>query len=199
MSICLNKIDSGLFVEIKTARLKIISVSTTEYESQLIALYGDKDVNALVGTGATLEAALVKDKIQRWIARWSANNPFSGYVVLEKSTGDFVGQIILKPVKDKSTTPPTFIRGTAEIGFLSRKEHWGKGYGKEFTNAIVNHLAPMLINDRFLVGNHEFHTLIATAGCNNAASNRVLSLFMQCTGEKERYGSLRIWYQKKYD
>lgn len=198
VSIQLNHTDKGLFVEIETMRLRILSVNTNKYESQLIALYGDKEVNKLVGTGATLSAELVIQKIQRWINRWSANNPFSGYVVLERDTGDFVGQIILKPVKDKSTEKLTFLSSVAEMGYLSMEKHWRKGYGKEFTHAIVNHLVPCLIKQNFQVKDNAIKSLIATAGCNNTASNRILNIFLRFTQEKERYGSPRMWYQQDY-
>lgn len=198
VSIQLNRTDKGLFVEIETMRLRIVSVNTDKYESQLIALYGDKEVNKLVGVGTTLNAELVSQKIQRWINRWSAHNPFSGYVVLERNTGDFVGQIILKPVKDKSAEKLTFLPGLAEIGYLSMEKHWRKGYGKEFTHAIVNHLVPCLIKQNFQVKDNPIRSLMATAGCNNTASNRILNVFLRFIHEKERYGSARMWYQQEY-
>lgn len=198
VSIQLNHTDKGLFVEIETTRLRILSVNTDKYESQLIALYGNKEVNKLVGTGATLNPELVRQKIQRWINRWSAHNPFSGYVVLERDTGDFVGQIILKPVKDKTAEKLTFLPGIAEIGYLSMEKHWRKGYGKEFTHAIVNHLVPCLIKQNFQVKGNSIRSLIATAGCNNTALNRILNIFLRFTQEKERYGSARMWYQQDY-
>ena len=190
--------ENGLFVEIETARLRILSVNTSEYEPQLRALYGDKEVNKLVGTGSTLDAELVSQKIQRWINRWSTHNPFSGYVVLERDTGDFVGQIILKPVKDKSAAALTFLPGIAEIGYLSMEKHWRKGYGKEFTHAIVQHLVPCLIKQKLQVSGYPIAVLIATAGCNNTASNRILKIFMRFIEEKERYGSPRMWYRQGY-
>jgi RimJ/RimL family protein N-acetyltransferase len=199
VSIQLKHTDKGLFVEIETIRLRILSVNTDKYESQLIDLYGDKEVNKLVGTGSTLSAELVSQKIQRWINRWSAHNPFSGYVVLERHSGNFVGQIILKPVKDKSTEELTFLPGIAEIGYLSMKMHWRKGYGKEYTHAIVNHLVPCLIKQNLQVKGCSIRSLIATAGCNNTASNRILNTFMRFTQEKERYGSARMWYQQDYN
>lgn len=199
VSIQLNSTDKGLFVEIETKRLRILSVNTDKYESQLIALYGDKEVNKLVGTGATLSAELVSEKVQRWINRWSAHNPFSGYVVVKRDTGIFVGQIILKPVKDKSAKELTFLPGIVEIGYLSMEKHWGNGYGKEFTHAIVNHLVPCLIKHKFQIKDNSIKSLIATAGCNNIASNRILNIFLRFTGEKERYGSPRMWYQQDYN
>src|SRR3569832_970372 len=198
VSVQLHRTDKGLFVEIETTRLRVLSVNTNKYEPELRALYGDKEVNKLVGTGATLSADLVSQKVQRWINRWSANNPFSGYVVVERGTGDFVGQIILKPVKDKSKEELTFLPGIAEIGYLSVEKHWSKGYGKEFTHAIVNHLVPVLIEQKFHVKGHPIRSLIATAGCNNTASNRILNIFLRFTQEKERYGSPRMWYQQDY-
>lgn len=198
VNIQLNSIEKGLFVKIETKRLLILSVNTNKYESQFIALYGDKEVNKLVGTGTTLSPNLVRQKVQRWINRWSAFNPFSGYVILEQNTGDFVGQIILKPVKNKSEEKISFLPGVAEIGYLSMKKYWGKGYGKEFTHAVINHLIPCLIREKFQVNGKSITTLIATTDPNNIASNRILNIFMRFYQEKERYGSTRMWYRRIY-
>lgn len=198
-----DAIAKDLFIRIETKRLLIVSVNTTEYKPQLTALYGDKKVNKLVGTGGTLNAELVSEKIQRWINRWAACNPFSGYVIIERSTGDFVGQIGLKPVKDKSaeklnSEKSTFLPGLVEIGYLSMEKHWKKGYGKEYTHAIINHLLPYLIKQDFQVNGHPVKSLMATARCDNVASNGILRFFMRFTGERERYGCPRMWYQQEY-
>lgn len=185
-------------IRIDTQRLTILSVNTDEYNEELIALYGSKKVNQLVGTGSTLERDAVAAKIQRWHKRWAENNPFSGYVVIEKDSGKFVGQIILKPVKNKAAGPGHFIEGVAEIGYLSMPEHWGKGYGHEYTHAMVHHLLPKLIASGYRVAGHPITSVMATARIDNIASNCVLKKSMTHTGTKERYGAPREWYEHRF-
>lgn len=105
VNISVRENQKGLEIEITTLSLKILSVNGREYENPLIALYGDKRVNHFVGTGSTIEADPVKEKIGRWNKRWSEKSPLSGYVILEKDTDDFVGQFILKRLKDKQAGP----------------------------------------------------------------------------------------------
>lgn len=191
--------EEGLFIQMETARLRIISVNSREYEPQLTALYGSKEVNRLVGSGATLPPDLVSAKIERWIKRWKEHNPFgAGFVVLKKQTGEFVGQIIVKPYKDKSVPERRYFPEMAEIGYLSMPEDWGKGYGKEFTHAMIHHLLPHLIHAGYKVAGHPLKTLIATTRLDNVASAKVLSTFMQYTGDAIRYGGLRKWYEFKF-
>lgn len=55
VKIAIHETERSLSIEIETARLKIVSVTNDNYNSPLIDLYGSKEVNALVGSGATLE------------------------------------------------------------------------------------------------------------------------------------------------
>ena len=186
--------DDSLSIVVETLRLRILSVTTEEYLLDLTDLYGSETVNRLVGTGTTLDAASVKAKIQRWIKRWSDKNPLSGYVIVEKDSGEFVGQIILKRVKDKSDKRVKFVAGVVEVGYLSAKKHWGKKYGQEFTHAVVYHLLPKLKEAGHSVEGRPFTLVMATARVDNVASNRILSKFLVHDGTKPRYGSPREWY-----
>ena len=188
----------GLSVKVETARLRILSVCTEEYTPSLVALYGDKRVNALVGTGSTLDESAVHAKIKRWHSRWSDHNPLAGYVVVKRGTGEFVGQIILKPVKIRLEEGIDFVPETIEIGFLSEEKHWKNGYGKEFTHAIVHHLVPDLISKGYSVKGRPIRNIIATARIDNDASNSVLRSLMDYTGENPRYGGIRKWYSHVY-
>ena len=168
-------------IEVETDRLKIVS-ATENHLPDLIALYGDLTVNRLVGAGATLNAEQVAAKVQRWITRWSEHNPFSGYVVVDKASGEFIGQIILKWVKKSDPQ-------LAEIGYLFVERHWNKKYASECTGAVLNHLLPRLKRDGLPIT-----TVIATARVDNGASNAVLRKFMQYDGNRPRYGAPREWY-----
>jgi len=189
--------DTGLSIKVETERLKILSVNSTQYADSLVKLYGDKDVNALVGNGSTLSEEDTHQKIQRWIERWQKQNPLSGYVVITQS-GKFVGQIVLKPVKDKSGPELTFLPNTIEIGYLSKKKRWGNGYGKEFTHAIIHHLVPFLIQMGYKVEDQPITTIIATARPDNSASCHILETFMHFMGKAFRYNGPRMWYQHTY-
>lgn len=198
----------SLYVEVTTKRLRILSVNDKTYLPQLIALFGDKEVNASVGDGSTKTAAEVTAKVERWIKRWSQHNPYAGYVVVTIPEGqkpaEFVGQIIVKPVKDKKPKPcdieqeVTFLPGVAEIGYLSAKASWGKGFGNEYTYAIIYDLIPRLIKQGYQVKGHVLSKLIATARVDNNASNALLQKFMTYEGEKPRYSGMRKWYRVCY-
>lgn len=189
--------ENALSIKIETKRLIIESVNSTQYLSDLIELYGSKSVNALVGDGSTKDADSTAEKVERWIARWSNNSPFAGYIVREKDSGKFVGQIILKPVK-ATKKPVSFIPGATEIGFLSKEAFWKKGYGKEYTHAMVHHLIPELIRQGYQVKETPIQSIMATARVDNKGSNAVLSKFMTYTETKARYGGIRNWYQHNY-
>ncbi|MBS0619992.1 MAG: GNAT family N-acetyltransferase [Verrucomicrobia bacterium] len=189
--------EGVLQVIIETARLRIQSVNTNEHLSQLIDLYGSKEVNRLVGAGETLDAQSVTEKVARWNQRLSENNPFVGYVVLEKA-GDFVGDIILKPLKDKEAGPGKCVDGAVEIGYLSVPAHWGKGYGKEYTHAMVCHLIPALKDQGYTIQGRQITSIMATTSVENFGSQHVLSKFMDHTGTRDRYGSPREWYTRQY-
>lgn len=189
--------DKSLTIEVETLRLRILSVNSHQHNASLIDLYGSKKVNALVGSGATLEAHAVQEKVMRWNKRWSEKNPYAGYVVVEKETGDFVGQVIIKPLKDKAAGPGKFVDGVAEIGYLTMDKHWGKKYAQEFTHAMLSHLLPKLIESGYQIQGHRVTSVMATARTDNIASNMVLRKFMTHTGTKERYNGLREWYELK--
>lgn len=198
VSVHISETPGLLSVEVETSRLKILSANTDEYEHELAKLYGSEKVNAFVGAGTTLRESAVHEKIQRWMNRWSEHNPLSGYVVVSKDTGEFVGQIILKPVKDRASTELAFLPGIIEIGFLSKEKHWGQGYGKEFTHAMVHHLVPQLIKNGYTVKGCPIDTIMATAREDNIASNRVLDKFLKFIELKPRYGGPRMWYKHNY-
>lgn len=192
-----------LHVEVLTPRLKIVSVNGREYEDALIALYGSKTVNALVGDGGTLSAQAVKEKIAKWNQRWAQNNPFAGYVILDRDTDKFIGQVIIKPLKDKEKEKDAngkhpFVPGVGEIGYLSMDTQWGKKFGQEYTHAILDHLVPALIRDGYTLAGHEVKVVIATARTDNDRSNAILRKLMEHTGTRPRYNGMREWYERKY-
>ena len=198
VNISIQNVENSLFIQIDTARLRILSVNDRKYEDSLIDLYGDKKVNQLVGNGSTLTPQAVREKISRWNDRWAHNNPLSGYVVVEKESGNFVGQIILKPVKNKEVKGKQFLKGIAEIGYLSLPEHWGKKYGQEYTHAFVYHVLPKLMELAYTVEGTPIESVIATASTVNNASKGILQKLMEHTATKPRYGSMRDWYHHQY-
>lgn len=188
----------ALSIAVETERLKIISVTTDEYTEPLVDLYGSKEVNALVGSGSTQERDQVVAKIERWKTRWSHDNPTGGFVIVEKATGDFVGQIILKAVKDKTKEGKQYIPGQVEIGYLSVKKHWGKKYCQEYSGALLDHLIPALIAAKYDIAGKPLSSVMATARVDNGASNAVLRKFMTYTGTAPRYNGPREWYIRSY-
>lgn len=197
VDVSIKETRNTLSIVVGTKRLKIVSVNNDKYNTDFIKLYGDKKVNELVGTGATLKPEQVVEKVGRWNRRIKAKNPFTGYVVLDLK-GKFVGQIILKPIKDKEAGPGKFVKGVCEIGYLSMPQHWGKKYGQEFTHAMVHHLVPELIKANYCVAGEKITSIIATTRTDNIASKKVLEKFLTHTGTKPRYGGMREWYEHKY-
>lgn len=195
VNISVQQNAKGLEIGITTEHLKLLSVNGREYDTPLIALYGDEKVNHFVGSGDTLKPEAVNEKIKRWNKRWSEKNPLSGYVILEKETNEFVGQFILKPLKDKQAGPGKFIEGVVELGYLSAEKHWNKNYAHESGHAIINHLIPHLIHSGYLAG---ITSVMATTRTDNVVVKRGCEKFMTHTGTKERYGAPREWFQHNY-
>ncbi len=197
--------DQGLSICVETERLRITSIKD-KFEPQLVELYGSSEVNALVGTGATLTPDAVRAKIKRWFARFSAHNPLAGYVVTEKTTNTFVADIVLKPIKDRSGPKIRFLPGIIEIGFLSTPTQMGKGYAKEYTNAVIHHLVPKLMELGYGVKEspdsskiHRIEKIMATTSTLNVRCQSVLLKSMSFMGVKLRYGSDRHWYEHTYE
>lgn len=169
-----------LRIEILTPRLKIVSVNEREHEDSLIALYG-----------STFSAQAVKEKIARWNQRWAQNIPFSGYVILDRNTDKFIGQVILKPLKDKEKEKDAHgnypvVPGVGKIVYLSIED--GKGFEQEYAHAMLDHLVPALIRNGFTLAGHEVKLFKASAG-----TDAVVRKFMEHHCISDRY-----WYERRY-
>lgn len=88
-------------------------------------------------------------EIERYEAESKASFAKHGYgwmAMVEKATGEFVGQCGLKRVDAKGAS----IQGGFEIGWMVREDRWRRGYAREAVAALVDwaftrHQAPHLV------------------------------------------------------
>jgi [ribosomal protein S5]-alanine N-acetyltransferase len=113
---------------IETPRL-LIRVPELEDVDQLMAVMGDSDAMQYIGDGTTRprdEVAAGQEAKQRYLVE----HGFTMFTVVEKSSGDVVGDCGLGTWKET---------GEIEIGWRFAPRFWGKGYGTEAAAAVFAH------------------------------------------------------------
>jgi RimJ/RimL family protein N-acetyltransferase len=95
-----------------------------------------------------------RKRLERMLLINQENPKIGLYKVSLRSNGNFVGHAKLEGTK----------KNEAEIGYLLMPEFWGKGYGSEIAEKLVDQ--GKLIN--------EIHNLIAIIDPENIASKRIL-------------------------
>ena len=102
--------------------------------------YNDQDFapfHAMTADAETVHAwpaPFTEEKSQNWIRRQIDNYKPLGFgrmVVEERTTGEFVGDcgMMLAEVNGRLEN---------DLGYIFKKEHWGKGYATEAAQAVLN-------------------------------------------------------------
>lgn len=177
--------DAGLTVTIDTKRLHMRSVKINDLD-RFALLFGDKEVMEKFGTGETKTREKTQERIEKWVKRWQANNPYAGLAVFEKATGRFVGHVILGQ---------TSLPGVAEIAYLFHKANWKQHYGTEAVAALVQEYAPATVQEGYTIKDKPLEKIVATARVDNPASFRILEkVGMHYDKTEERFGAPRAHY-----
>ena len=95
----------------------------------ICAMEADPAVMAMTGPGRAQSRQESKSRLAKILA-FRDPRPYTGYWAgIEASSGQLVAWYMLLPVVDK---PETF-----EIGFMLRRDSWGKGYASEITQPLL--------------------------------------------------------------
>jgi RimJ/RimL family protein N-acetyltransferase len=175
-----------LSVTIDTERLHIRSVEAKEEDyASYAALFGDPNVMCKYAFGHTKTRLEMEAQINDvWVKRWHKNDPYSGLVVFNKDTDEFVGHVALGYGE--------VIPGQCELAYHIMKDHWRKGYGTEAVTAVVREYAPATIEKGYTLEGKTLEKIIATARPDNPVSIKILEkLGMKKIGEEEKFGAMR--------
>jgi [ribosomal protein S5]-alanine N-acetyltransferase len=116
-------------------------------------LYGDPAVRRWTGGPSTL------DETRAVVAAYIDAHERNGYAywaVIERESGDLVGEAGLKPLDD--------VGPEIELGYAFRQASWGRGYATEVARAVLDRAFGQLELDR----------VYATARAENTGSRHVL-------------------------
>lgn len=89
--------------------------------------------NVMRHLGGPLEQAALEEKLDRSRALYASEGFGFGFVI-EKETGEFVGQCGLKRVDALGAKNP----GDMEVGWLIREDRWRRGYAHEMARAAID-------------------------------------------------------------
>ena len=114
-----------------------------------------------------------KYRIKDWINRWKNGNPWSGFTVFNKNTGEPLGTIVI---------------GKGELAYLFKKKSWGQGIASESVVTLTNVILPMLYKkDESLL---EFKKVEATVRIDHIASQKILS---RCGFKTDKKIYMKVW------
>lgn len=176
-------VDS-LHITVETERLFIQSI-TDENEKDCIALFADPVVMSKYETGFPVEEQKTKERLNRWKNRWKNHDPYSVYAIAEKNSGEFIGIIGIGHVSP----------GKSETYYAIHSRFWGKGYGNEAVDAVIQSLIPRLMLRDYKLEHVPLKKVVATVCLDNLVSQKMLlGLGFQEEGEVHLYGARRKTY-----
>ncbi|PCI94219.1 hypothetical protein COB11_04140 [Candidatus Aerophobetes bacterium] len=178
-----------LNLTMESKNLYIRSVRQDDLDN-FYSLFSDPVVMRKFATGCTKDRDYCASRINRWVNKFRANNPFSGFSIFSKDKANrksYVGFAVLGG---------SLIQGFSEYAVALRKEFWGKGLGSEVTELFLHTLAPAIKAKGYTVREFSFQAIEATARIDNFASNKMLqNAGMQIVEQSKQYGSMRNHYQ----
>lgn len=185
-------LENKLIVEADTPRLFIKSYTPHDFE-ECVTLYGNSHITKYFDHGAPRTRSEVKSYVnQRGTFFLDNKEPFGLYSVFLQDRCTFIGQVDMVP----SDEP-----GTAEIGWIFKKEYQGKGYCSEAVLSFLIPLARNLAANQVCILGQNIDTLVATAHPDNKASKAIIrKIGMTFVKSQERYGGKpRYWYTYKLE
>ena len=156
-------------MELTTPRLRLRPFAAADRVA-IHAIYADPVVMRHVGHGPHRSFVDTDTALQAF-ARMLASRGISFLAVEEQATGRLIGDAGLYPVEGKDDE--------VELGYTLARDAWGRGYGTEAAQALLDHARTALSVAR----------VMATVDPDNAASRHVLEkLGMRENGERIAYG-----------
>ncbi len=119
----------------------------------LYELFSDTAIKEFILPTLTIEET--KYIFEEQLIDYKINFPFGRYFIVEKSSNDFIGLLLLKKNKNKPGV---------EIGYSLKKEHWNKGYATEIVEESI----------KWLFEQKKFSCIYAITETNNVNSKHVL-------------------------
>ena len=148
------RIRAPVTLPIVTERLKLRPYTAADIPQIHAVLYGDAQARRL--TGGVSNIAETRATIEGYIER-QALDGYSFWVVLERETGEIVGEAGLKPFEDGGRD--------VELGYAFGPAFWGRGYATEVGRAILNEA----------FGPLGLECVVAVTSEENSRSQRVLA------------------------
>lgn len=172
-----NKGSNGeLSVTITTKDLKLTSASIKEAGLYYKHIYSDRDVMKKYATGDTKDEAYATTRLTTWEEkRWKKGNPFAGFTVRLKASGEnvegeFLGNVVLGAADEAES---------GELAYFLRKDKWfiqgasdNPKYGSQMVGAILLFYAPILAKEGYKLpdNGHDFKRIVATCRIDNEYS-----------------------------
>lgn len=136
----------------ETSRLSVRRFTAADIDD-LFAIYGDAEVMKYIRAAITKKAA--QELLNTLIVEYDIYPHLGRYAVMEKQTGQYVGNFVLKRSEA--------VNGI-EIGYAFLQAAWGRGFATELTNEGV----------RYAFETAGLEKLFAVTTTDNIASQRVL-------------------------
>jgi ribosomal-protein-alanine N-acetyltransferase len=153
---------------ITTARLELRPYQPEDVARIHAVYYGDDEARRLTGGAST--RAQTQATIERYIDLQERKG-YSFWAVLERETGDMVGEAGLKPFEGGGLD--------VELGYAFGPAYWGRGYATEAGRAVLSEAFGSLGVTR----------LVAVTSDDNQGSQHVLhKLGFVADGRREVYG-----------
>jgi RimJ/RimL family protein N-acetyltransferase len=118
---------------IETERL-LLRKPRRDDAGDLLAAYSDPETMRYVGDGSTTDLDGLRAAIEKWLARWDAND--IGFFVIEhdRTVVGRAGFLVWDP--EAWTVSELDDRSEVEIGWTVIRRHWGNGYATEAALAL---------------------------------------------------------------
>ncbi|MCH9630775.1 MAG: hypothetical protein S4CHLAM37_07790 [Chlamydiia bacterium] len=180
-----------LSIEVETNTLYIRSIEQDDLDN-FYSLFSDPIVMGKFATGCTKDRDYCAARINRWVNKFRASNPFSGFSVFSK---DDLGK---RSYAGYAVLGKSVVEGYSEYAIALKKEFWGQGLGSKITNLFISTLAPSIKMRGYKIQDSSFVGVEATAKVDNVASNRMLQgAGMHLKEQIIKYDSIRNHYEKE--
>jgi RimJ/RimL family protein N-acetyltransferase len=152
-------------IVLETARLFLRHATEADAEA-LYILESDPEVLRHIGRKplGDIEAyrAFIRSRFLPWYDRPGG---FGAWIIVEKSSGDFLGVSSLRPAEEsRDVAIMGYAPGEVELGYGLRRASWGQGYATEVATALLRRALTELGAVR----------VVASVSMANLASIRVL-------------------------
>jgi RimJ/RimL family protein N-acetyltransferase len=141
---------------LETERLILREFTADDLQS-VVELDSDPDVMRFIASGKPTPRKIIEQStLPKYLEYHRSGSGFGYWVVIEKSSGDFMGWFHLRPNRNDQSV--------VELGYRLGKKYWGRGYATEGSKALIQYGFDRL----------NLEQIFAHAIQNNAPSIRVM-------------------------